>query len=314
MVGGIMLVVEMVSTHLAQSGRKENHMSTEPPQQFDPLKYKETTREQWQTAAEPWHRWGPTLEEWLGKATEVMLDMAEVGPGARVLDVAAGAGRQTIAAAKRVGSAGYVLATDISSNILQFASAGAQEEGLTNVDTRVMDGEELEELEEESFDAVICRVGLIYFPDQQRALKGMLRALKPGGKIAAVVYSTPENNKFFSIPVSIIRRRAQLPPPLPGQPGPFSLGGEGVLEEAYRQAGFREVRTQLVPSPLRLSSAAECVRFERESFGALHQMLSGLPESGRGAVWEEIGQELSQFEGADGFEGPCEMVVGAGVK
>jgi ubiquinone/menaquinone biosynthesis C-methylase UbiE len=314
MVGGSMLMVERVSTRLAQSGRKENHMSTEPPPQFDPVNYKETTREQWQTAAEPWHRWGPTLEEWLGQATEVMLDMAEVGPGARVLDVAAGAGGQTIAAAKRVGSAGYVLATDISSNILEFASAAAQEEGLTNVDTRVMDGEELEELEEESFDAVICRVGLIYFPDQQRALKGMLRALKPGGKIAAIVYSTPENNKFFSIPVSIIRRRAQLPPPLPGQPGPFSLGGDGVLEEAYRQAGFREVRTQIVASPLRLSSAAECVRFERESFGALHQMLSGLAESARGAVWEEIEEELGQFEGADGFEGPCEMVVGAGVK
>jgi SAM-dependent methyltransferase len=315
MVGGITLVVERVSTRLAGSGRKENHMSNEPAQQFDPLKYKETTREQWQTAAEPWHRWGPTLEEWLGQATEVMLEMAEVGPGARVLDVAAGAGGQAIAAAKRVGSAGYVLATDISSNILQFASAAAQEEGLTNVKTRVMDGEELEEeLEEESFDAVICRVGLIYFPDQQRALTGMLRALKPSGKIAAIVYSTRENNKFFSIPVSIIRRRAQLPPPLPGQPGPFSLGGDGFLEEAYRQAGFREVRTQLVPSPLRLSSAAECVRFERESFGALHQMLSGLPESERGAVWEEIEEELRQFEGADGFEGPCEMVVGAGVK
>jgi ubiquinone/menaquinone biosynthesis C-methylase UbiE len=289
-------------------------MATEPPQPFDPLKYKETTREQWQSAAEPWHRWGPTLEEWLGQATDVMLQMAQVSPGDRVLDVAAGAGGQTIAAAKRVGSAGYVLATDISSNILQFASAGAQQEGLTNVDTRVMDGEELEELEEESFDAVICRVGLIYFPDQQRALTGMLRALKPGGKISAVVYSTPERNKFFSIPVSIIRSRAQLPPPLPGQPGPFSLGGEGVLEEAYRQASFREVRTQIVSSPLRLSSAAECVRFERESFGALHQMLSGLAESERGAVWEEIEEELGQFEGAEGFEGPCEMVVGAGVK
>jgi ubiquinone/menaquinone biosynthesis C-methylase UbiE len=315
MVGGITLVVERVSTRLAESGRKENRMSTEPNQQFDPLKYKETTREQWQTAAEPWHRWGPTLEEWLGQATEVMMDMAEVGPGDRVLDVAAGAGGQTIAAAKRVGSTGYVLATDISSNILEFAFAAAQEVGLSNVKTHVMDGEELEEeLEEESFDAVICRVGLIYFPDEQRALTGMLRALKPGGKIAAVVYSTPERNKFFSIPVSIIRRRAQLPPPLPGQPGPFSLGGEGVLEEAYRQAGFREVRTQIVPSPLRLASAAECVRFERESFGALHQMLSGLPESERGAVWEEIEEELGQFEGADGFEGPCEMVVGAAVK
>jgi ubiquinone/menaquinone biosynthesis C-methylase UbiE len=288
--------------------------STDPVQQFDPVKYKETTREQWQTAAEPWHRWGPTLEEWLGQATEVMLDMAEVGPGARVLDVAAGAGGQTIAAAKRVGSTGYVLATDISANILEFASGAAEEEGLSNVETRVIDGEELEELGEGTFDAVISRVGLIYFPDQQRALTGILRALKSGGKIAAVVYSTPENNKFFSIPVSIIRRRAQLPPPLPGQPGPFSLGGDGVLEGAYRQAGFREVRTQVVPSPLRLPSAAECVRFERESFGALHQMLSGLPESERGAVWEEIEEELGQFEGADGFEGPCEMIVGAGVK
>jgi ubiquinone/menaquinone biosynthesis C-methylase UbiE len=289
-------------------------VSSEPAQQFDPVRYKETTREQWQTAAEPWYRWGPTLEEWLGRATEVMLEMAEVGPGARVLDVAAGAGGQTIAAAKRVGPTGYVLATDISPNILEFASATAQQEGLTNIETRVMDGEELEGLEDGTFDAVISRVGLIYFPDQQRALRGMLRALKPGGKVSAIVYSTPENNEFFSIPVSIIRRRAQLPPPLPGQPGPFSLGGDGVLEEAYRRAGFREVRTQHVPSPLRLPSAAECVRFERESFGALHQMLSGLPESERGAVWEEIEEELRRFEGANGFEGPCEMVVGAGVK
>ena len=59
-------------------------MPSEPAQQFDPVKYKETTREQWQTAAEPWHRWGPVIDEWLGWATEVMLDMAEVGPSARV--------------------------------------------------------------------------------------------------------------------------------------------------------------------------------------------------------------------------------------
>jgi ubiquinone/menaquinone biosynthesis C-methylase UbiE len=282
--------------------------------QFDPIKYKETTREQWQTAAEPWYRWGPTVEDWLGQATEVMLDLAQVGSGSRVLDVAAGAGGQTIAAARRVGPSGHVLATDISSNILLFASQAARQEGMGHVETRVMDGESLEELEEESFDAVISRVGLIYFPDQHKALSGMLRALKPGGRIASVVYSTAQNNEFFSIPVSIIRKRAQLPPPLPGQPGPFSLGGDGVLEEAYRGAGFRETETRVVPSPLRLSSAAECVRFERESFGALHQMMSGLPETERESVWEEIERELGRFEGPDGFEGPCEMVVGAGTK
>ena len=284
------------------------------PAQFDPIRYKDTTREQWQTAAEPWYRWAPTIEEWLGQATETMLDMAEIGPGSRVLDVAAGAGGQTIAAAERVGPSGYVLATDISSNILEFASEAARQAGLSNVQTQVMDGESLEELQEGSFDAVISRVGLIYFPDQQKALTGMHRALKQGGRIAAIVYSTAENNKFFSIPVSIIRRRAQLPPPLPGQPGPFSLGGPGVLEEVYGRAGLREVRTQIVPSPLHLSSAAECVRFEQESFGALHQMMTGLSESGREEVWEEIEAELRPFEGPNGFEGPCEMIVTVGLK
>ena len=281
---------------------------------FDPVKYKETTREQWQEAAKAWHRWGPTLEEWLGQVTEIMLDMAGIGLGSRVLDVAAGAGGQTIAAARRVGPDGYVLATDISSNILEFTANSARQVGLSNVETCVMDGESLEELEEGSFDAVISRVGLIYFPNQQKALAGMRRALKPGGKIAAVVYSTPENNKFFSVPISIIRRRAQLPSPLPGQPGPFSLGNPRVLEEVFESAGLTEVHSQVLSAPLHLPSAAECVRFERESFGALHQMLSGLDDTQREAAWTEIEQELRKFEGPDGFQGPCELVVGSGVK
>jgi SAM-dependent methyltransferase len=280
---------------------------------FDPIKYKETSREQWQNAAEAWKRWGPTLGQWLGEATETMLDMADIRAGSRVLDVAAGAGEQTITTARRVGRTGYVLATDIVANLLEFAAEAAREAGLTNIETRVMDGENLD-LETDSFDAVISRVGLIYFPDQQKALTGMRRVLRPGGKLAAIVYSTAENNQFFSIPVSIIRRRAQLPPPLPGQPGPFSLGSPGVLEEAFKRAGFHEVQTRVVAAPLRLPSAAECLRFERESFGALHQMLVSLTEGERKAAWEEIEQELSRFEGRHGFEGPCELVIGVGTK
>ena len=161
-----------------------------------------------------------------------------------------------------------------------------------------------------SFDVVISRVGLIYFPDQQRALAGMRHALKPGGRVAAIVYSTPDRNPFFSIPVSIIRRRAQLPPPLPGQPGPFSLGAEGALTSVFERAGFRAVAVRAVDSPVRLPSAAECVRFERESFGALHQMMAGLDEAERADTWAEIERELRRFETADGFVGPCEMLVG----
>jgi len=280
---------------------------------FDPVKYKETTRAQWQSAAQAWNDWSPLLRSWLGPATELMLDMANIGPDCRVLDVAAGAGDQTLQAAERVGRGGYILATDISAHILEFAAANARAAGFRHVETAVMDGEQLS-VPPASFDAVISRVGLIYFPDQQQALAAMKKALKPGGRVAAIVYSTAENNKFFSIPVSIIRRRANLPAPLPGQPGPFSLGGPGALEDGFRAAGFRDVRSCTVSAPIELKSAAECVRFEKESFGALHQMLSGLDQPGKDAAWREIEESLRQFETESGFEGPCEMIVAVGTK
>jgi SAM-dependent methyltransferase len=279
---------------------------------FDPTQYKVTTRQQWEDAAGAWHRWGPTLEAWLGEATERMLDAARVGPGSRVLDVAAGAGGQTILAARRVGPGGRVLATDISPTILSYAAKAAAEAGLGNVETLEVDGESLDVLDPGSFDAVVSRVGLIYFPDQQRALAGMRRTLRPGGRIAAIVYATAERNEFFSIPVSIIRRRANLPPPLPGQPGPFSLGRLGVLEQALTAAGFDDVSVEAVNAPLRLPSAADCVRFERESFGALHQLLAGVPAAERESVWDEIGAALAPFEGDGGFVGPCELLVASG--
>ncbi|CAN5187438.1 methyltransferase domain-containing protein [soil metagenome] len=281
---------------------------------FDPVQFKTTTRRQWEEAAEAWHRWGPTLETWLGDATTSMLEAAGVTTGTRVLDVAAGAGGQSLAAARRTGPSGSVVATDISPTILTYAAKSAAEAGLTNIETVEADGEALDALPAGSFDAVVCRVGLIYFPDQQRALAGMRSALRDGGRIAAIVYSTPDRNEFFSVPVSIIRERAQLPPPQPGQPGPFSLGGPGVLEAALSTAGFSEVTVSAVPAPLRLGSASECVRFEQESFGALHQMLAGVAPDERPAVWNQIEAALTRFETPQGFVGPCELLVGSATK
>ncbi|HVL02897.1 MAG TPA: methyltransferase domain-containing protein, partial [Acidimicrobiales bacterium] len=242
------------------------------------------------------------------------LEAAGVTRGTRVLDVAAGAGGQSLAAARRTGPSGSVVATDIAPTILTYAAKSAAEAGLTNIETVEADGEALDTLPAGTFDAVVSRVGLIYFPDQQRALTGMRRALREGGRMAAIVYSTPDRNQFFSLPVSIIRERAQLPPPQPGQPGPFSLGGPGVLEAALRRAGFSDVTVAAVPAPLRLDSAAECVRFERESFGALHQMLTGVAPDERPAVWSEVEAALTRFETPEGFVGPCELLIGSGTK
>lgn len=277
---------------------------------FDAQAYKATTQRQWDQAAEAWHRWGPVLEEWLGPATERMLDLAAIGPGSRVLDVAAGAGGQTLAAARRAMAGGFILATDISLEILQYAKESARREGLSNVEILQVDGETLDL--PERFDAAISRVGLIYFPDQVGALTRIRECLRPGGRFATVTYSTPDRNEFFAIPVAIARRRANLPAPLPGQPGPFSLGAEGALENLLERAGFTNIEVHRLDSPVRMASAAEFTRFARESFGALHQMMSALSEAERADAWQEIEAAMKAYESPTGFEGPCELWVGAG--
>jgi ubiquinone/menaquinone biosynthesis C-methylase UbiE len=288
---------------------------TAQPQGFDPAQFKQTTHEQWERAAEAWHRWRPTLQDWLGPVTDAMLEMTNVGPGERVLDVAAGAGEPALSAATRVGPSGFVLATDISNNLLGFAAQLARERGLgpTQFETRTMDGEHLV-LDDASFNIALSRLGLVFFPDRLGGLLEIHRVLKPAGRVAIASFTTPEANRFFSIPIGIIRRHAQLPPPPPGLPGPFSLGLVEVMEENLRQAGFRDIQTRTIRTPLRLPSTAECVRFERESFGALQQMLVGLPEAERYAAWDEIERELRQFQGDGGFEAPTELIVGAGAK
>lgn len=276
---------------------------------FDAHQYKTTTRQQWEDYAAGWSDWAPLLESWLGEATERMLDLAGVQAGSRVLDVAAGAGGQSITAAQRVGKEGAVLSTDLSPTILEYAAKAAKAAGVDNLSTRELDGEQLHQLPSESFDAAISRVGLIYFPDRHQALTGIHHALRDGGRFATVTYSTAATNGFFSLPVQIIRERAHLPAPAPGQPGPFSLADPELLERDLTAAGFRDVVVDVIDAPVILPSAAECVRFERESFGALHQMLGSMTTEDQTSVWAEIEETLSQYNTPDGFVGPCELVV-----
>ncbi len=274
---------------------------------FDPAAYKETTRAQWQEAAHAWHSWDPLFDRWLGPATELMLDLAGVGEGTRVIDIAAGSGGQSIAAGRRGAT---VLATDISSNILEEAAKAARAAGVSTIATRAVDGEALD-VAPGTFDAAISRLGLMYMPDKQGALAQARSALREGGTYAAIVFSEPELDRFFSVPIGIVRRRAELPPPAPGLPGPFSSVS---LADQLAAAGFRDVEVRRVDAPLHMASAAECARMERVSCAALHQMPAGLTATEQEDAWREIAEALEEFAGPDGFSGPCELLVGAGTK
>jgi SAM-dependent methyltransferase len=241
-----------------------------------------------------------------GPATELMLDLAEVRTGSRVLDVAAGTGDQTVMAAQRVGPTGYVLATDISASMLKLAADAAQEAGFTNVETRVMDAENID-LDADSFDAAICQLGLFLFSNPAKVLRAMRRVIRPGGKVAALVFSTAEKNPYQGITLGVAHRFGSAPLPL------FSLGETDVLENTFRESGLCDVTVRALSLRRHFSSTEEMIRRLKET-SFLRGPIEKLGEAQREQAWVEIERELSRLEAPSGIEVPGEFLIGAGTK
>jgi ubiquinone/menaquinone biosynthesis C-methylase UbiE len=241
-----------------------------------------------------------------GPATEMMLDLAEVRTGSRVLDVAAGTGDQTLIAARRVGPTGYVLATDVSASMLKLAADAVQEAGLTNVETRVMDAANID-LPPDSFDAVICQLGLFLFSDPAEVLRSMCRVVRPGGKVAALVFSTAEKNPYQGIPLGVARRFGSRPLPL------FSLGETSVLENIFREGGLRDVTVRAQSLRRRFASTAEVIQRLKET-AFLRGPIEKMGEAERAEAWGEIECQFSRLDGPNGVEVAGEFLIGIGTK
>ena len=272
---------------------------------------KDAMREQWNKQAKGWSDSGAVIRPWLHKATQAMLGMASITAGSHVLDVAAGAGDQTLDIAERVGRDGSVLATDLSPDILQFASRQTTEAGYRNVETRVSDGENLQ-VEDARFDAVICRLGLMFFNDPLQGLREMLRAVKPGGGVCTMVFSTPQTNPCVAILMSTALKHAGLPPPDPYQSGGLlSLGKPGLIDDLFQQAGFRQIATTKIAAPFRLPAVTDYLDFIKTSAAPIVQILQRLERPKREAAWAEIEEKLKPFETGAGWEGPNELLLTA---
>jgi ubiquinone/menaquinone biosynthesis C-methylase UbiE len=244
-------------------------------------------------------------------ANEMLLELANLRPGNRVLDVAAGTGDQTLMAAERVGPTGYVLATDISESMLKLASDAAREAGFTNVEVRVMNAENID-LDENSFDSVICRQGLMLFPNPLKALTAMRRVVKPEGKVAALVWSAEEKNPYQGIPFAIVRRIGNIPAPTAGQPGLFTLGEPALLEGIFRESGFQETGVHAVTLNRRFASAEKAIQSLTNP--GLQQLMTKLSETEREQARAEMMGQLRQFEGPNGLELTGEMLIAVGTK
>ena len=275
----------------------------------DSQAFKTHVRVQWDRSAQGWNDHSAEIRVWLRQATDAMLDMAGVNAGASVLDVAAGAGDQTLDIAQRVGPQGRVLATDLSKAILMLAQRNAQLSGMHNIQTLVADGEDLP-VEPASFDAAVCRLGLMFFPNPLEGLRGMHNALRPGGGICTMVFSRPERNPCLGILMSTALEHAGQPARDPFQPGGLlSLGKPGLLDELFRSAGFHKISTTALDAPFRLSSARNYLDFVRASASPIQQILSRLTSAAADAAWAEMEERLGVFTTSDGWVGPNELLL-----
>lgn len=259
--------------------------------------------------AERWQQDVERRRQEFAEVTQRMLEAAGIKPGDHVLDVAAGTGDQSIFAARIVGPSGSILATDISAEMLNIAERVIQQEGLTNITTRVMDAEQLD-LEDNAFDAVICRLGLMLIPNQQQALRGIRRVLKPGRKLAALVWSARENNPLFSLPLAIVSKYAKGGSP--GGSDPFPLSDATVFERELMKAGFGEVRIRALPFQLHYASLDAFLQSTASRLTA--GVMGQLTQQEQQQLLSEVRQALSQFEGSHGLVAPAEMLLGVGSK
>jgi ubiquinone/menaquinone biosynthesis C-methylase UbiE len=263
--------------------------------------------EAWNAIAEGWHASIPLMRAWFAQATDLMLDLARLEVGKSVLDIAAGDCDQSMAAAKRVGPGGLVLAIDIADELLEIGARSAREAGFQNIQTRVMDGGNLD-LPASSFDAVICRFALMYLPDPAAALRGMKRVLKPGGRVSVVVYGE-NGSPEFSCARSVVRRHLGLPET---QSDAHSLGETALLQQTLKEGGLRNREIHALDLPIRMASAEECVRYLQASSPGLAELTLPLSPAEREQVWGEVHQALTAFEGAQGFEVMNHVIVAAG--
>lgn len=276
--------------------------------------FKATVRTHWDAAATGWDQHTPALHAWLRRTTDAMIAMAGVQLGSRVLDVAAGAGDQTLDLAERVGRAGGVVAVDLSPALVTLGERRARRAGFEQVQWRVGDGEALP-VEPASFDAVVSRLGLMLFPDPLQGLREMHRALRPGGRVCTVVFSTPQRNPCITALTATALRHAGLPGRDPFAPGSlFSLGRPGQLDALFLEAGFQDVATTAMDAVFHMPTVDDYLAFVRSSASPVLQILAGLGEGAAQAAWHDIRQQLLAFETATGWQGPNELLLTAARK
>ncbi|MCK4951843.1 MAG: class I SAM-dependent methyltransferase [Gammaproteobacteria bacterium] len=204
---------------------------------------KDRERKTWALVAEGWRRQDELLREGAAPVTNRMLELAKIGAGHSVLDIASGTGEPAISAAQLVGAGGRVIGTDLIDNMLAFAREKAAQANLDNIEFHCVDGEELT-FDPAAFDAVTMRWGLMFMPEPEACLKRVHSFLKEGGRVVTACWAAPDRNPFVMVAMQVLGKYMELPKPPPGTPGIFSFADADRLHRVLESSGFGNIEIE----------------------------------------------------------------------
>jgi SAM-dependent methyltransferase len=233
---------------------------------------------------EVWRRYDADEVRLSAPLSERMLDLADLGPGSRVLDLATGRGEPALRAAHRVGPSGRVVGVDSSPEMLRLARARADVEGLANLELVTTPAEQLERVVG-PFDATLARWGLMYLQQPVAALSAARRVMKLGAPLVAAVWAEPERVSYFTVPRRALQPHHAVPPQDPDAPGTFFYADLDRLTRDLRLAGFALEHTEdFEVDVMQARTDAELIAWVR-AFG-LARLVNALPEATQRA-WEQ---------------------------
>jgi len=209
---------------------------------------REQQKKSWNKFSPGWKKWNKVTMDHLSPMGNKIISCIKPSGTDNVLDIASGTGEPGLTIAAMLDG-GTVTLTDLSEDMLAIAKENAANRHITNIKITVCDVCELP-FPDNSFDALSCRFGFMFFPDMQLAANEMARVLKPGGRIATSVWDIPEKNFWVTATMGTINKNMELPPPPSGSPGMFRCCKPGLMKEIFENAGFKNIKDEEVASKL----------------------------------------------------------------
>lgn len=200
---------------------------------------REKQRQSWNKFAPGWQKWDAVIMEELKPMGVALLEAVRLKDGDTVLDIATGTGEPGLSAARQVGS-GRVIGVDLSEEMVRIANQNAKDRGVKNYQAMAQDASQLN-FPQGTFNAGICRFGVMFFPDPVATIKELVRVLKPGGRLALSSWGPPPQNPWATTIAGIVNSTLNLPPPPPDAPGVFRHSAPGTLKFLLTQAGLTDV-------------------------------------------------------------------------